>query len=230
MATIYVKEGAANNLNPRMKQDTYLTDSRLAVAVVKWLHMKFPSNMRRLSTVLDPGAGKGVWGQAVRDVAEEYGTNQPNITGVELRRNKSPEAYSNWIPRTDYLKWGLDWRDYGKPFDLILGNPPFKLAEPFIWHSRGILQTGGLICFLLPGDFSHSETRGKGLFMDYPPMYEISLMQRPMFLGPKGESLGNQNPNNYDVMIWGEQGQPRANFTIKDWLDWRKSGRKNDNR
>lgn len=222
MATIYVSKDAHDGLNAPMKQDSYLTDPVLAKAVVNWIGQKFPVLMGSWTMVLDPGAGRGVWGNAVLDQRQPP-KRPPSVVGVELRNCAWPKKYWEYFPRTDFLKWPTGLR-----YDLVIGNPPFRLAEKFIRRSIELLRDDGLVCFLLPGDFSHSDVRGNGLFKEHPPLYEVSLMQRPMFRGPRGQSLGSQNPNNYIVMLWnaGATNEQRDHNTIHEWLDWRKSGRK----
>jgi len=213
MPTVYVSKDAKNNLRQRITGDTYLSPLRLAESVVCWLNDHYAWNMARITNVLDPGAGKGVWGQAVLDKAA-VAQYKPFLTGVELRRNKAPVGYDvGWYNRTDFLKW-----DSLDEYDLVIGNPPFKFAEEFIRHSLGMLRENGLICFLLPSDFSHSATRAEGLFREYRPAWEVSLAQRPQFRGPNGESLGSANPNNYQFLVWEFES---AKQTLKDYFSWR---------
>lgn len=71
--------------------------------------------------ILDPGAGTGVWGEAAREI-------WPNaeIHGIELREMPAPKAYDHW--RTDNYMLSR----YTKPFDLIMGNPPYG----DLWEQR----------------------------------------------------------------------------------------------
>lgn len=214
MPTVYVDRAAIDGLRPRIPKDTYLTPPELVEATVRLLIQLFPYQMGHVDRVLDPGAGRGAWGKGLRKV---WPWTQPHITGIELRQYKKPEDYSAWHNRTNFMDWG---RPDGALFELVIGNPPFIHAEDFVWKSRLLLDERGLICFLLPSDFSHSKARVNGILRDshYRPAYEIALAERPMFRGPTGESLGNQNPNNYILMVWTYKSSPK---TTKEWLSWR---------
>ena len=191
MATIYVDKPDRDGLNPRQDKDSYLTQPELAHATISWMADNL--SMGYVKKILDPGAGTGVWGKAAR---WRY-RNLAEIDGVEIRRNKNPGYYNNWYPRTDYLKWPISTL-----YDLIIGNPPFKLAEAFVRKSLSSLNHLGWLCFLLPSDFAHTQGRARGLFTEHPPEYLLSLAERPVFTGPSGQSLGNANPNNYSLFLW----------------------------
>jgi len=199
MPTIYTTK----KLPKRAKLDTYITPKELALASLKNLTQHpWPPQ------VLDPGAGTGVWGWAVR---QRY--PKAKITGVEIRKVKAPHPYNTWVNQ-DFMTW------YGKSktiprFDLIVGNPPYKQAEDFIRHSFELLDSAGTILFLLPSHFLHSEKRGLNLFSDLTPYRIMTLMQRPNF-----EGQGTANPNTYVLVEW----KGKANYegiTYHDWLNWK---------
>ncbi len=210
MAVIFRDAQQLATMRPRIKRDVYHTDPRLANATVAFLD-RLVSPLR-FERILDPGAGRGVWGKALA-CALPYATHQ--IEGVELRRIARPPHYNNWMGGLDYLS---PITPVGR-YDLIIGNPPFDLAEAFIQRSRPLLSGDGLICFLLPADFAHGQGRGRGLFTRYRPRYHVSLMQRPNFTGPRGESLGTANTDNYILMIW-KQTSARATTHLR--LDWKR--------
>jgi len=121
--------------------------------------------------IMDPGAGSGVWGEVARAKWPAA-----RIHGVEIQPVPKPAAYDDWIV-TDYRTDGL----YG--FDLIMGNPPFVIAEAFVRHSIEKLNFGGVCLFLLRLAFLESARRGKGLFREFPPALVSVCSRRPVFYG-----------------------------------------------
>jgi hypothetical protein len=127
------------------------------------------------ATILDPGAGEGVWGRAARARWPEV-----HIIGVELRGVPQPAEYDEWhtgpvaevapsLPRVD----------------LVIGNPPFGqgAAEEFVRLALGGLNFGGLVVFLLRLAFLESQGRANGLFREHPPEVVSVCASRPRFYG-----------------------------------------------
>lgn len=84
-------------------------------------------------------------------------------------------------------------RDYpdgiDAPFNWIITNPPFSLAEEFIRHAAKI---GKPFAMLLKSQYWHAAKRAQ-LFREIPPSYVLPLTWRPDFLfkernGKKGAS------------------------------------------
>jgi SAM-dependent methyltransferase len=126
------------------------------------------------STILDPGAGSGVWGQHCRTAWPDA-----TITGVELRSVAPASGYDVW--RTDnFLTTPFKRR---QTFDLIVGNPPFKLAESFVRRSLSLLAPGGTLIFLLRLAFLETQGRVRGLWRCAPPRHVAVYATRPSFLG-----------------------------------------------
>jgi len=213
MPVIFRDSSVIGKLRPRISHDTYLTPLSLAKATVNWLttHTHFPHTY--IQYVLDPGAGSGVWGGAVRDHFGPSFQQGLVLTGVELRKKVQPADYNFWHPRTDYLKWMPTMM---AP-DLVIGNPPFVWAEAFIRKSFSFLAPNGIICFLLPTDFAHTQGRSRGLFQEYPPRHIVTLAERPQFSGPKGESLGKANTDNYILGIWINDNQTHSYWHSWSW-------------
>ncbi len=194
MPVVFRTKPVMDNLTPRIKNDSYLTQPELAMAAVGWLleNVKLP-NVPRIYA-LDPGAGDGVWGRALLEHAKDNFI----ITGIEIRKKKSPVYYDDWHARQNYLTWSPPAYTY----DLIIGNPPFLEAEAFVRKSFSIVSFSGVICFLLPTDFTHTKGRSNGLFKEHPPRHIVALAERPQFTNAAGKSLGKANTNNYVLGVW----------------------------
>lgn len=123
--------------------------------------------------VIDPGAGDGVWGAWARALWPEC-----RIIGVELRPLPRPAAYDDWITG-DFLSV----LSRLPPAELVVGNPPFAHAEPFIRGGLSLLRTEGELLFLLRAAFRNSGCRNRGLFVQHPPWKVWSCDRRPRFYG-----------------------------------------------
>lgn len=121
-------------------------------------------------TVLDPGAGTGVFGRVCRERWEDA-----FITGVELREVDPLPYYNHWITG-DFRSVQL-----GQKYDLIIGNPPFKYAEDFIRRGMQLLFTHGEMIFLLRLNVIAGYWRSIGLWRDMPPMIVHVFPTRPSF-------------------------------------------------
>lgn len=154
-------------------------------------------------SILDPGAGSGVWGKAARDLYP-----RALITGVELRPDAIPpaETYTAWHTG-DFRLYDPGWKH-----DLIMGNPPYKYAEAFIRHSLSMLKDYGWLVFLLRLAFLEEQDRGKDFWRKFPPERVSVCSQRPSFTGD-----GNTDATAYAVYYWrkGWTGPTRL-----DWLRW----------
>lgn len=182
-------------MRPRDPHDFYPTPLPVCEAAINLI----PSYVYP-RTILDPGAGAGPWGVAARQ-RWPYA----DITGCELRADAEPPqgAYSAWF-QADYLAYnGFASRD------LIIGNPPYKFAEPFITKSLSLLNPGGYIIFLLRLAFLEGQARGAGLWHDSPPMHVAVCSARPSFTGN-----GKTDATAYAIFLWskGWRGTPTLSW------------------
>jgi hypothetical protein len=194
-------------LRARDKTDWYPTPQALCDwAVAELLPADFTPR-----SVLDPGAGTGPWGRAAR---KRWG-DEPVIMGVELRDqpNPDPDVYDHWLI-ADYLGTFLREDGAGNGWDLVLGNPPYSLAEKFIRSGLYDVDTpGGHILFLLRLGFLASQARGKGLWAQHPPTTVYVCSRRPSFTGD-----ARTDATEYGIYHWSmaRRGQP----TTLCWWDW----------
>lgn len=162
------------------------------------------------SWVLDPGAGTGVWGQEAR-------RRYPNarIAGVELRDVPQPEEYAVWYSNTSFVDAPVR---FGCSYNLVVGNPPFKLSEEFIRYSIKALWDGGYLLFLLRLNYLESQSRGRGLWREYPPFRIGVYSSRPSFTGD-----GRTDPTGYMACLWqrGYQGETTLRWLNTDADDHR---------
>lgn len=188
----------------RAEHDFYPSPYQLCVAALKLL----PSNFEPMY-VLDPGAGGGVWGKAAR-----YALPRPAyIDGIELRNAAyDPRGYDTWTIG-DFLTLDV----VGK-YGLVMGNPPYSMAEPFIRKSASLLLSGGYMIQLLRLAFLEGQSRGKGLWKELPPKEVRVCCQRPSFYPEGHPKAGKTDATAYMIAIFqkGWHGNTKL-----DWLNWR---------
>lgn len=158
---------------------------------------------RTAALVLDPGAGKGPWGQALKEInPDSY------IWGVEIEPEMKPPWYDSWS-HGDFL----EQVGYGVNFDLVIGNPPYRYAEKFIRKSFEMLGKDGHILFLLRLAFLESQERYFGLWKDHKPLKVWTCARRPSFTGD-----GKTDSTAYAVYLWSKE--KFEGDTIMDWMYW----------
>ena len=156
--------------------------------------------------ILDVGVGRGVWGAAARSR-----WSAAHIEGVEARDVTPHPAYDVWH-RGDYLHHPLSGE-----FDLIMGNPPYNIAESAVRRSLGLRGAGGEVLFLLRLAFLESQSRYRGLWEEHPPSRVIVSASRISFTGD-----GKSDATAYALYGW--QGHTRSSTSAGVclwWFDWK---------
>jgi hypothetical protein len=78
--------------------------------------------------------------------------------------------------------------------DLIIGNPPYMLAEEHVTLAR---KTGAWVAFLLRLSFLGSQARAKTVWASPGLRWLIPISRRPSFTG------GGSDASEYAVFVWG---------------------------
>ncbi len=182
----------------RHPQDYYPTPLKLACASLRKVDEQ---HKLLVNTVLDPGAGDGIWGQA----ASQVWRHGPCVIGSDIRELPRPWPYTHWF-REDFL--AATYRN----IDMVVGNPPYRFAQAFVERGLESVRDGGLVVFLLRLEFLASRKRARGLWQRYPPHTVFVLPERPSYTGN-----GRTDATEYAVFVFkrGFAGQ-----TTLDWLWW----------
>jgi SAM-dependent methyltransferase len=176
-------------MRPRQEQDYYPTpDWLIHTTLIRTAIAVQPSNT---FYILDPGAGKGEWGKFIK-------LQYPMAYLIGVDPNHAPEqgsieaaSYDKWIS-DDYLEILPDY-----VFDLVIGNPPYILAEEFVRHSMTLLKPGGSVVFLLRLAFLEGQARGESFWRKYP-LHDLPICsKRPSFTGN-----GKTDATAYAVYHW----------------------------
>jgi hypothetical protein len=199
---------------PRSENDFYPTPYRLARAICDKFIVQEPD------FVLDPGMGDGVFGLALRDSCrEKYGfidtEEHPEfgIDGIDIVR-RPMTGNGAWIYSNEYIQNYLTF-DAPIQYDLVIGNPPYSLAEQFVRKSFQVTSKKGTIIFLLKLAFLESKTRCRGLFKELPPTEVNVLAGRPSFDGS-----GRTNDYAFAVFVWDKEEMMFSKETKLFWFDW----------
>lgn len=103
------------------------------------------------------------------------------------------------------------------PYDLIIGNPPYSLAEEFVRASLDLLANGGVLVQLLRTGFLESRKRIE-FHASHQPNHVYFLSERPSFLAKeskRGGSVPVTDMASYGVFVW--NGSDRHTFSIESW-------------
>lgn len=196
----------------RVDRDVYPTPQALADAAVARIRRDWFRDSRAVCSVLDPGAGTGVWGQAaLRAWPDAY------ISGIELREMDHPAGFSTWLDCADFCEFARRAHGYHLTYDLICGNPPFRLAAEFVRASVPLLAHNGVLAFLLRLDYLGSIKRGP-FWEQHPPCAVYTVVPRPQFSRGK---VGRSDSGEYGIFLWrsrshAEWGKPAR----MGWLKW----------
>jgi hypothetical protein len=150
-----------------------------------------------IQRILEPSAGGGVFVDAMRVL-------YPNawIEAVDLDPEAGPWPKASWSwTELDFLETRFSER-----FDLIIGNPPYTIAQAFIEHA---LQFTDNLIFILRQGFMSSNERAP-FFRKYPPTRAGILPNRPSFTNDRKTDSAD-----YAWLCWG--GKPSL-MTELFWL------------
>ena len=196
-------------LQPRREADFYPTPLPLCRDAVGLAIEKMGG--RTILTALDPGAGNGNWGIAIQEAFRGCIW----LEGNDVRDLPQPPSYHRWQPGFDFTNQAAIHKTYNDAeFDIIVGNPPYKHAESFVWNAYSLLAPNGILVFLLRLSFLESKRRGRDLFDDNPPHSVHVLMERISFY-----ENGRSDDTAYALYFWKKT---TARLTTHlYWTSWR---------
>ncbi len=119
-------------------------------------------------------------------------------------KNKGYNTIDTTLHDQGYGNVGLDFLTQSGQGDVIITNPPFKLAEEFIEHAIDLNMP---FAFLLKSQFWHSKRR-MSLFDKHKPKYVLPLTWRPDFL------FGKKSGSSTMECLWTVWGSKPADNTI----------------
>jgi len=163
--------------------------------------------------VLEPGCHDGPWLKAFNE--HWHGKAPLYLTGVDTA--PKPKDFANKIAeyeRLDYTNLTDEDKELLKS-EVILGNPPFSLAEQFLRTSIELLTSDGRLGLLLQSGFLGSRER-VSLFQAFKPWEIFMLSPRPGFIRP-GQKNGT-DAREYVFVTWRKWNPAITQF---HWFDWK---------
>jgi len=158
------------------------------------------------STALDPCAGEGAILKVLDDSVLKKRWSK--YWGIELDHKRAMQCrqVANGCTHADALTcpnhW---WLDVNEPFDLIITNPPFSLAQEFI--EKALASGAKEIAFLLRLNFLGSQKRAA--FWKKHPCEIYVLPKRPSFT-----ENGKTDATEFAWYVW------RKDSTLCNWGMW----------
>lgn len=181
----------------RNANDAYFTPAPLALAICRELQRRIMAP----GMILVPGAGEGAFLRASKEVwpdARQHGLDiDPKLAGI-LQCN-----YLTFEPS-----------ELGGVYDLIIGNPPFDLAEEFVVQSFKHLAPRGHLAFLLRLSFLGSQGRAERIWSRRDLRWLAPISPRPSF-----SVDGKTDAAEYGLFVW-EKGALRKEPRIITPLIW----------
>ena len=182
---------ATNRGAKRVESDFYATPiecvNSLIDALPELLYADF---------ILEPSAGNG---NILKAIKAKNPDGACHIEAIELREEEREnlEELADMVTIGDFLKVNTEYRYY----DLIIGNPPYSLAQEFIDKALELLDYEGRLILLLRLNFFGSKKRFEWWQNKIPSRVYV-LSNRPSFTG-KGTDA-----TEYAWFIWEKNDRP----------------------
>ena len=177
----------------RKPLDAYDTPPALAAAMCQTLAGLIATPGR----ILEPSAGSGVF---LRAAGNQW--RSAAIAGVDV------EPRSTGVARGDFLA-----DEFGH-YALVIGNPPWSLAEEFVETALSCTRHRGHVAFILRSSFHHGQARTDRLHSRRCLRWWIPLRERPSYTAD-----GRTDSVDSSIFVW-ERGFV-GNAEILPHLSWR---------
>lgn len=172
---------------------------------------------------LDPGAGDGIITRALADTFTARGAGGAGVTAVELdpikRESLERMSGARQVTIGDFLSPLVRATltvNGPQPFDLVVANPPYSLAEPFVVRALELVNVRhGIVAMLLNTHIFGSIKRLE-FWRANPPAATRWLVPRPTFTGDSGSDAAE-----YGWIVWAPASMGLAPF---GWYHWREAG------
>lgn len=196
------------NGHERVNSDAYMTPP--AVADACCARLVEDGWVRRRSIVLEPSAGTGSF---VRAAAKFFApscihANEPFAT---MDPDAVPERGHGMLTFLKFEDLDGNGNNIG-PYDAVVGNPPFSLAEEHVKIALSMLAVGGSLAFVLRLNFMGAIKRCS-FWRAHPPDAVYTLVPRPSFTG------GGNDSTEYALFVWRHA---RRSGQVIDWINWEK--------
>lgn len=155
------------------------------------------AHRRRPMLIWEPAAGSGNFLAPLR---ERFPKAIIRASDIEPR---SPEV-GNLV---DFLE------SQAEGYELIITNPPFRLAEQFVRHALKLVAPGGYVVMYLRAGFEQAKCRNN-FFEEFMPYQTWTCRERPQFTGPASKK--GTDSAFYKWFVWRKGYQPE--YTEQRWV------------
>lgn len=173
----------------RAPADLYPTHPDLALLIAKRLEAKYGERWGDAPRIAEPGSGYGSFLLAAR-------TTWPgsHIEAFEIQEQMVMTT------RPAFVTHHHDLLVHGAPegFDLILGNPPFNVADELIPSLVSQLGDGGVLALVLRLNYLGGQERYRTIWRSIPPSHLMVMPARPGF----DPIVGGTDSTEYAVFVW----------------------------
>lgn len=137
-------------------------------------------------TVLEPAAGNGAMMDRLLLLADNTGRPRINLQGADIEPERGDIIRANFLLTEPF------------PVDIVITNPPYSLAMPFVQHAFKFMRDEySRVIMLLRLNWLGSKTRAKWLRENTPAIFVSP--KRPSFTGSGSDST------EYCFMMWGKK-------------------------
>jgi hypothetical protein len=176
----------------REENDFYPTPDDLAVAITQRVGLMVPP--KTIDSLIEPSAGSGAF---VRPMRAFWSQHQITAIDIEPHEPALVAAGASSIIQADWKEWIS--KAYVPNPVLVLGNPPFSVAEDHIRVGLDYLPPTSHIVFLLKLNFIGGTDRAEHFWRLQQLKWIVPIAGRPSFV--KGKKAMNDT-NEYGVFFW----------------------------
>lgn len=182
-------------MSQRVEHDLYPTPPALAEFVVRQVAHDFFAEDEPVN-VMEPGCGRGSFLEAIR-------RRWPAawVDGYEVQKDVAREAAG-----LGFRMCRQDMRRLQSigDYHLVIGNPPFGVADVVLPQLMDVLDPfEGVCALLLRLNYLAGQERYRGFWSRWPPSLVYVLPKRPGFT-PDGKT----DQTDYMVCVWSRRGGP----------------------
>jgi hypothetical protein len=185
---------ATNRGSKRIESDNYATPMK---TINRFLNYWYTLNDK---SILEPSAGCGNICKAIKD---RYPNSHIVANEIRKEENENLLQCADRIYNLDFLKF----KDSSLDFDLIIGNPPFSLAQEFLEKCFEIASDKTDIVMLLRLAFLESRKR-YNFWQKHPVSKLYVLSERPSFINGKTDATA------YAFYIWTKRYNEQGIYVI----------------
>lgn len=185
----------------RREKDAYFTAPALAEHLIARLQR---DGWWLGGSVLEPSAGRGAFVRAAQRLAPEpdfvYANDVDPIRVEELRQTVDADGFTD----LDFLALPAS------RYELIVGNPPYAMAEKHVEKALSMRSRHGVVAFLLRLGFLESQMR-MPFWREHPASKVFVLSERPSFTG------GGTDNSAYGFFVWAAGHRGPTELEVISW-------------